>query len=216
MSSRSSAPLRPYSADVGRPGAAERRSYPRYPLDLPGRFMRADKLDYPCRLKDISVVGAAMTTPALLSVGEHVIVYMLHLGGLEGSVTRRFDGGFAMSITATQRKREKIAAQILRLSEQDAIPETEERLYPRLSCNEMSTLLLIDGTSFECPVLDVSHSGASIAVAARPEIGSEVILQGKRATVVRHHDDGIGIEFINQQEDAAAFERYVRKDGPQR
>jgi hypothetical protein len=76
--------------------------------------------------------------------------------------------------------------------------------------------MLNDGTSFECPVLDVSHSGASIAISARPSIGSEVILQGKRATVVRHHDDGIGVEFINQQEDAAAFERYVRKDGPQR
>jgi hypothetical protein len=141
---------------------------------------------------------------------------MLHLGGLEGAVTRRFEGGFAMSITATQRKREKIAAQILRLAEQDAIPEAEERLYPRLSCNEMSTLLLVDGTSFECPVLDVSHSGASIATPVRPAIGSEVILSGKRATVVRHHDDGVGVEFINQQEDAAAFERYVRKDGPQR
>jgi hypothetical protein len=90
--------------------------------------MRADKLDYPCRLKDISVVGAAMTPAPLLSGGEHIIVYILHLCGLAGRVTRRFEGGFAMSITATQRKREKIAAQIMRLAEQDTIPETEERL----------------------------------------------------------------------------------------
>ena len=44
----------------------EQRSHPRYALSLPGRFMRADKLDHPCRLIDISVESAAMTTPVPL------------------------------------------------------------------------------------------------------------------------------------------------------
>ena len=217
MSSRSSAPLRPYLADAGQPGSADKRGYPRYALDLPGRFMRANKLDYPCRLRDISIVGAAIMTPALLNVGEEIIVYLLHLGGLEGTVTRRFDGGFAMSINATQRKREKIAAQIVRLSEQGPLPEeTEERELPRLPCNEMCTLILSTGTSIECPILDQSDNGAFVATPVRPPIGSEVVVSDHRATVVRHHDEGIGVEFINLQKDVAAFERYTRGDGRQR
>jgi PilZ domain len=209
--------LRPFVADPARLKAAERRCYPRYALDLPGRFMRADKLDYPCRLKDISVAGAAMTTPTILTVGEKLIVYLLHLGGLEGTVVRRFEGGFAMSISATQRKREKLGAQILRLSEQSVIPETEERQHPRLPGNQISTLVLSDGTRLECLILDLSRSGASVATPARPAIGSEVVLSNERAAVVRHHEEGIAVEFINQRlEDEAAFERYRRSDGFQR
>lgn len=217
MSSGSPAPLRPFAADATRLNAAERRSYPRYVLDLPGRFMRADKLDYPCRLKDISVVGAAMTTPTILTVGEKLIVYLIHLGGLEGEVVRRFKGGFAMSITATQRKREKLAAQIFRLSQQGVIPESEERQHPRIPVNEIRTLLLSDGTTIECPILDVSRSGASVASPVRPPVGAHVVLGTEPATVVRHHDQGFAVEFINVRlDDEAAFERYARGDGLQR
>jgi hypothetical protein len=203
--------------DTARPDGIEQRKYPRYALDLPGRFMRADKLDYPCRLKDISIVGASMATPTNMTIGEKVIVYLLRLGGLEGAVTRRFEGGFAMSIVATERKREKLAAQIMRLSEHGPLPETDERLHPRLPCNELSLLVLEDGTAIECVVTDKSASGASIATPVRPNLGSEVVLGGRRAAVVRHHDEGIGVEFLNRRlEDQAAFERYTRGGGSQR
>jgi len=201
--SRSSAPLRPYGPDPAGSNAPDRRRYPRYPLDLPGRFMRADKLDYPCRLTNISVGGAALTTPESLTVGESIIVYLVHLGGLEGRVVRRFEGGFAMSIAASQRKREKLAAQILRLSTQGNISETEEREYPRNPGTEDSILRLPDGTALPCPVLDVSQSGASIITVVRPPLGSEVIFANQRAEVVRYHDDGIAIEFVNERLEGA-------------
>ena len=176
--------------------------------------MRADKLDYPCRLQDISVVGAAMTTPTVLTVGEKLIVYLVHLGGLEGEVVRRFKGGFAMSITATQRKREKLAGQIMRLSHQIVIPEAEERQHPRTPVNEIRTLLLPDGTALECAVLDVSRSGASLATPVRPPVGSEVVLGQAQAAVVRHHGEGIAVEFLNARlNDELAFEQYRRGDG---
>lgn len=217
MSLRSSAPFRPIAVDTPKPAGIEQRTYPRYALDLPGRFMRTDKLDYDCRLKDISVVGASLVSPTNMIIGEKVIVYLLHLGGLEGAVTRRFEGGFAISITATQRKREKLAAQILRLSEQGPVGEGEEREHPRLPCNELCPVILQDGTAIECLVTDRSLSGASIATVLRPEIGSELVLSGQRATVVRHHEEGIGVEFLNQQlSDRAAFERYANSGGSQR
>ena len=158
--------------------------------------MRADKLDYPCRIDNISIDGAAVATPAVLTVGEKVIAYVLHLGGIEGSVVRRFDGGFAMSITATQRKRDKLAAQIGRLNGAD-ISEAEEREHPRAPGDRHLTLLLADGTALECPTLDISQSGASIVTPIRPPLGAEVIFANRPAAVVRHHDDGIAIEFVN-------------------
>lgn len=207
--SRTSAPLRSGGLDAALIAAPERRHFPRYALDLPGRFMRADKLDYPCHLTDISIVGAAFSTPTVLTVGEHLIVYLLHLGGLEGDVVRRFPGGFAMGITATQRKREKLAAQIRRLSAQPEISHSEERSFPRVPVERIATLLLLDGTSLECPMLDVSRGGASIVAPIRPPLGTEVVLDNQRAIVVRHHEEGIAVEFVNARlEDEALAERF--------
>jgi len=183
------------------PSGLDRRNSQRSSLSLPGRFMRADKLDYPCRIENISIDGAAVVSPAVLTVGEKIIAYILHLGGIEGSVVRRFDGGFAMAFTATQRKRDKLATQIWRLKGADlaeAAEAAEEREHSRAPGERRLTLLLLpDGTALECPTLDVSHSGASIVTPIKPALGSEVIFANRPAAVVRHHDDGIAIEFVN-------------------
>ena len=185
-------------ADGGAEGHNKRR-YPRYAISLPGRFMRADKLDYPCRLIDISVESAAMTTPVPLLVGEKLIVYLTHLGGLEGSVVRLFSGSFAMKISGTQRKRDKLAAQIPRLAAQSEIPDGSERDYPRVTAEEQTLLVMPDGTTMVCPLHDLSISGASVVTPMRPDLGVEVMLDKRRAIVVRHHERGIGVEFLNEQ-----------------
>lgn len=179
--------------------------------------MRSDKLDYSCRLKEISVVGAHLTTSTPLIVGEHVIVYLLHLGGLEGTVVGRTDDGFAMSITATQRKRDKLAVQIKRLSAQGEVSQAEERIFPRQPVNEITKLVLYNGTVLDCPMLDVSRSGASIVSPIRPPIGTEVIVAEQRAVVVRHHDEGIAVEFVNQRlEEQIALEQQRQSESSQR
>jgi hypothetical protein len=176
--------------------------------------MRSDKLDYPCRLKDISVVGASMSSTMPLIVGEHLIVYLLHLGGLEGTVVGRVEDGFAMSIDVTQRKRDKLAVQIKRLSAQDEVSGAEERIFPRRPVNEISKLVLFDGTVLDCPMLDISRSGASIVTPVRPAVGTEVIFAEQRAVVVRHHDEGVAVEFVNQRlEEELAVERMSQGDG---
>jgi PilZ domain len=212
--SRSSAPLRPHGPNLAGSSSADERRYPRYPLSLPGRFMRSDKLDYPCRLKDISVVGANMSTTTPLIVGEHLIVYLLHLGGLEGRVVGRTDDGFAMTIDVTQRKRDKLAIQIKRLSTQGEVAGAEERIFPRRPVNELAKLVLRDGTILDCPMLDVSRSGASIVTPIRPPIGTEVIFAEEPAVVVRHHEEGVAVEFVNQRlEEEIAIERMHEGEG---
>ena len=205
--SKGSATFRPHGPLPGSKFFTDERRYPRYPLSLPGRFMRSDKLDYPCRLKEISVVAASMQADVPLIVGEHLIVYLLHLGGLEGTVVGRTDDGFAMSISVTQRKRDKLSVQIKRLSTQGKVSGAEERLFPRRPNNEIAKLVLFNGTVLDCPMLDVSRSGASIVTPIRPPVGTEVILAEQRAVVVRHHEEGVAVEFVNQRlEDALAHE----------
>jgi len=188
-------PIEPVDAHRG---GHDQRRHPRYALSLPGRFMRQDKLDYPCRLIDISVESAAMTTPVPLRVGEKLIVYLTHLGGLEGTVVRLFPGSFAMMISGTQRKLDKLALQIPRLAAQSETPEGEERLYPRVSADEAALVILPDGNTMVCPLHDISLSGAAIVTPARPPLGSQIMVDKRRAVVVRHHERGIAVEFVNE------------------
>ncbi len=51
--------------------------------------------------------------------------------------------------------------------------------------------------------IDLSLSGASVVTPARPPLGAEVMLDKRRATVVRHHERGIGVEFVKRSVDAA-------------
>lgn len=186
----------------------DQRRHRRVALALLGRFMRANKQEYPCKLIDISVGGAAMMSPVNVDEDERIVVYLDCLGGLEGTVVRVFPGGFAIKLSATQHKREKIAAQLTWLLNRHELEPTEarrhERIVPR---NGASNLKLEDGVEVPCQVLDVSISGASIATDLRPPVDSEVMLGKLRSRVVRHHGQGIAVRFLDIQQ-PTALRRY--------
>ena len=191
-------------------GAAplERRHHKRYSITLLGRFMRQNKQEYPCKLRDISVGGAAIMSPVELDIGERVVAYFDHIGGLEGSVVRSFDGGFSIELKATAYKREKLANQIAWLTNRSANAEPPQRRHDRFGANEQATVLRLDeGISVPVRVLDVSISGSSVETEARPPLGTEVVLGKLRARVVRYHDTGLGLQFTDIQ-NPDALRRY--------
>ena len=51
-----------------------------------------------------------------------------------------------------------------------------------------------------CRVIDVSLSGASVACTVKPEIGTMVILGRMRGRVVRHHEQGLALQFAKLQD----------------
>jgi hypothetical protein len=177
-------------------------------VTLLGRFMRANKQEYPCKLIDISVGGAAMMSPVSIDVGERIVAYFDHIGGIEGTTSRTFEGGFAIRLAATPHKREKLAAQLTWLINRSARLVEEDRQHKRtLPGTERSSLQLDEGIVIPCRVLDISISGASLETQARPEIGREVVLGKLRARVTRHHATGIGVQFSDIQ-NPAALRRY--------
>ncbi len=186
----------------------DRRRHKRVSVTLLGRFMRANKQEYPCKLYDISVGGAAMMAPVSVEENERIVAYFDHIGGLEGTVVRNFEGGFAIQFMATQHKREKLAAQLTWLINRDVLLPSDERRHERIvPRNGSSSLKVDDNLMLPCQVLDVSISGASIAIEARPAIGLEVVLGKLRAKVVRHHSQGIAVQFMDIQQ-PLALRRY--------
>ena len=186
----------------------DRRRHKRIAVTLPGRFMRESKEEHPCKLVDISAGGAAVTSPVAVTIGERIVAYFDHVGGIEGEVVRELEGGFAFKIHATSHKREKLAAQLTWLANRSELDDEASRRHDRIAPKVgESTLQLAEGIALTCRVLDISISGASIATPARPDIGTEVVLGKLRARVVRHHPQGFGVQFIDIQ-NPAALRRY--------
>lgn len=188
----------------------DRRRHKRVAVTLLGRFMRENRQEYPCKLHDISVGGAAIKSPVELALGERIVAYFDHIGGIEGEVVRIMEDGtgFGLKLIATQHKREKLAAQLTFLLNRHELSDVGERRHERLSPkNSSQSLTLDEGITIACSVIDFSLSGASISTPARPTLGTEVKLGNLRARVVRHHPEGIAVQFIDVQ-NPNALRRY--------
>src|SRR5476651_1231073 len=184
------------------PLAEERRRHQRVKVNLLGRYMLADRRDFPCQVIDMSPGGMAVITPVVGTLGERVIAYVDHLGRLEGKIARLIDNGFAMTISATSRKRDKLAAQLTWLANRQILNLPEDRRHGRFTPrNTHAQLILPNGTNVACRVIDLSASGAAVAIAPelRPDVGSAVTIGKTTGRVVRHIEDGFAIEFTRLQ-----------------
>ena len=143
---------------------------------------------------------------AILTIGL-VLVLAYPLGTY---IARIMDGGFAIKINATQHKREKLAAQITWLINRADLEGVDgrrvghERVAPG---RQTTTMKLPNGEEHEVQLIDVSVSGASVQIANKPPLDTEIVLGKLRAKVVRHHPDGIGVQFIDIQ-NPDALRRY--------
>jgi hypothetical protein len=178
----------------------DRRRHQRVQVNLLGRYMLADRREFPCQVVNMSPGGMALIAPVAGAPGERVIAYVDHLGRLEGKIARLFQNGFAMTIAATERKRDKLAAQLTWLANRHLLASPEDRRHGRRAPrNPTGRLILPNGVNLTCRIIDVSESGAGIATDQRPPIGSLVTLGKVQGRVVRHLEEGFAIEFTRAQ-----------------
>jgi hypothetical protein len=110
----------------------ERRRFQRVRVDLIGRYVLADRREYPCQVQDISPGSAALIAPVSGKIGERVIAYLDWIGRLDGTITRLFPNGFAMRIAATAQKRDKLAGQLTWLANRRMFAATDQRVHGRV------------------------------------------------------------------------------------
>ena len=76
--------------------AVDRRKEPRARVTLQGRYMLADRREYLCTVIDASAGAVALAGPERGAVGEAVVLYIDHIGRLEGTVVRHLEDGFVI------------------------------------------------------------------------------------------------------------------------
>src|SRR5437899_11002539 len=146
------------------PAAQERRRFQRVRVHLLGRYMLPDRREFPCQVINMSPGGLALLAPGIGNVGDRVVAYLDHIGRVEGKITRIIDNGFAMTVGATPRKRDKLAAQLTWLANRHIpnLPEDRrhDRIVPR---NPIAVPTLEAGTKMTCRIIDLSLYGPPIA-----------------------------------------------------
>jgi hypothetical protein len=185
--------------------------FQRVKVSVLGRYMLADRREFPCQILEMSPGDALVVAPVPGSEGERVIAYVDHIGRIEGEVKSRVDGGFVMDVVASGRKRDKMAAQLTWLANKDILNLPEDRRHERVvPDNRHSTVVLEDGRRYNCKIIDISLSGAAIEIAVRPAMGTPITLGRMRARVVRHFPDGIAVEFASAQEMLTVVQQNLR------
>ena len=186
----------PVAAKAG----AERRRFRRVQVDLPGRlFIPSSGDEARCTVIDLSPGGAAITCETVPESGTPIILYVDNFGRFEGTVARREATGFGVAFACTASKRERIAEQLILFLNKTLVDDSVLRRHERSSQKGFAKFTRADGQIVKCEVMDISVGGVSLKTDVKPPIGEFVLIAQIAGRVARHHDDGIGIQFVGQE-----------------
>lgn len=193
--------MRQRPEDTRRPETAadpdDRRRHHRIDLSLRARVLTSDGIEEPCLVTNISAGGALLKAVKPPAVGERVVLYIDNVGRFEGWVIRSSKHVFAVDYRSRRTKSKRTADNLIEVANM-ASPRVDRRASPRVRHESNATVVLEDGSSVDCQILDISLTGASIAIDPRPELGAVLTVGRMTAKVVRRHEKGVGVVFTGK------------------
>ncbi len=173
----------------------ERRRYRRVDLTIKARVLKANGEEEPCLVVNISAGGALLKAVNPPAAGENVVLYIDEVGRHEGQVIRSAKHFFAVDYRGRRAKTKRTADNLTHTLNNRQM-KLDRRNSPRIRQDQPTVLTLESGESIACEILDISLTGASIAIDPRPELGVKVTVGRMVGKVVRRHEKGVGIVFI--------------------
>ena len=193
---------------------AERRRYKRVPIDIQGKiFVPGDERDADCSIVDLSPGGAQVACAMALAAGTAIVLYIDGFGRFEGVVARPIEpsnqpaGHLGIKFNCSALKRERVAEQLTAYLNKGVIDEATLRRHERAPTKGLASFTRANGDIIGCEVLDLSLSGVSLKTETKPPIGEVVLIGQMAGRVARHHESGIGIEFVGSPTERASAER---------
>ncbi|WP_236841946.1 PilZ domain-containing protein [Bosea sp. PAMC 26642] len=159
--------------------------------------MLTTREEVPCSVIDMSPGGLSLHANVEVKRGERIVAYIDEIGRVEGFVARRTKGGFAMSITATPRKREDLAATLTFQANRADLEIGEQREEPRKPARHDKTeIVLADGTCYVARILNGSSSGGAAISAAPVSVGMKVWIGGRASLVLRSNNSEHAFRYL--------------------
>ena len=177
----------------------ERRRFRRVHVAVTGRlYIPATQEETICTVEDISPGDASLLCQLREEPKGRAVIYLDTLGRFEGPIVRAKRGSFVMTFTCSLQKREKLADQLMLEMNRHLLDGAELRRFDRVeaSTGSITHFTRSTGDQVRCEVIDLSLSGVSLRSEFRPPLGEHILIGHRAGRVARHHEDGIGIEFL--------------------
>jgi hypothetical protein len=188
-------------------------------ISVDGRYSLANWYDpqgnrreFACRTSRISPFRMTVSVPVVGKVGDRVASYFGDFGKLDGLISDTVAGGFLLELAITKDKREQLASKLSWLERQRKDPtlrdvRAQSRIVP---ANPHSSLVLADGTTLGCFVIDYSVGGAAVSADLQPKIGMPLAIGACVGRVVRLFREGFAVKFVEPQ-NRDAVERLIAR-----
>jgi hypothetical protein len=154
---------------------------------------------YACRVEHLDEMEVVVSVPVTGEIGDPVLIQVEWLGDIQGMISKQVRRGFVVSVAATNSERVKLKAKIDWFHKHRNQQIENKRKHDRFAPEDPhSTLILADGNTMRCFVIDMSSSGAAVSARVFPETGTPLAIGKVVGRVVRHLPSGFAVQFIQE------------------
>jgi len=159
----------------------------------------------------VSPFRALLDVPVVGKIGDRLTSYFREFGKFEGQISDTVHGGFLLELEMTRAERAKLAEKLVWLEKRQRDPTIRDarRDARYVPDSPHSALMLADGSSIPCLVIDASVSGVAVSSELQPEIGTPLAVGSCVGRVVRHFHDGFAVRFVDPLASMTELERRV-------
>jgi hypothetical protein len=176
---------------------AEQRAYRRVRVQFGGKlFVAAEATTMDCTVVDLSAGGAGVLCADAPPLSTFVVLYIDGLGRYEAVTMRYVDGVLGLRLLCRDAKRKRLIDKLNAYVSAGVTDVTLLRAHERLPAVTELYFTRPNGEAVKCEVLDISLKGMSLKTNGRPPINEFIQVGRSYCRVVRHHDQGVGVEFI--------------------
>jgi hypothetical protein len=134
-------------------------------------------------------------------IGSPITSYFSDFGKLQGVISDTARGAFLLELEMTRPMREKFASKLTWLEKKLKDPRVSDvrknsRIIP---ANPHSTLILADGITHSCFIIDMSIAGAAVSAELQPPVGTPLAVGACIGRVVRLLPNGFAVKFVERQ-----------------
>jgi PilZ domain len=182
---------------VAFPVTGSRRKYERSAVSLHGRlFVPAENSEQSCQVVDLSAGSARVACEDVPPPSTYVILYVDGFGRFPAVTTCYHDGAIAMRFDLSEKRREKLTAQIRIYLKAGIAGVTSLRRHRRMPAPAEGTFRRESGEEIACNIRDLSLRGAFLETECRPQLGEVIAIGPHRGGVICHEAQGFAIKFI--------------------
>lgn len=178
--------------------ADEQRGHERIVIATSGKlFVPAEESTIDCQVVNLSAGGAAVQCSEPPPLNSFIVLYIDGFGRFEGVATRFVNGELGLCFVCKDAKRQRLQNDLNSFVIQGDMSETRLRRHKRAASSATGFYNSPAGEFVPCDVIDISLQGISLRTNGRPSLGAIVDLGRTKGRVIRHHEDGIAIQFLN-------------------